>query len=334
MSIVSKVAQLKVMKPIKKLIKGDESSRKISTIYSEKKDNVIYNVKNKDLVNSIEYELRINVHIIEKCLVKKNTGILHNTSMYIKMLEKCNTLFNAGVKTDADIINEVMSAISASNKFAIENNVEFTAKPDVDAFCKDKNIQLDNYNNIQIITQSKKDLLEYSNYESFIKSRHSIREYNDELILEEDVKKIIELAMICPSACNRQPCKVYYTFDKEKILGIRSSIADQMVARGVPNFLVVTVKTSYFNSTGEAFQEYINGGIFLNSLVNSIHNYGYGSCLFQTPRNTRPYARIKEIIGLPVDEDIVCVVGYGKLNDTVRYIATHRKDISGVTIKY
>jgi hypothetical protein len=47
-------------------------------------------------------------------------------------------------------------------------------------------------------------------YKKFIKSRHSTRNYKNEVLKPEDIKEAIEMAKYSPSACNRQYIKVHY----------------------------------------------------------------------------------------------------------------------------
>lgn len=53
-------------------------------------------------------------------------------------------------------------------------------------------------------------------FSSFVKSHHSMRTYLDEPITNEEIIQAIELAKAAPSACNRQPWHVYYSFDDTK----------------------------------------------------------------------------------------------------------------------
>lgn len=60
-----------------------------------------------------------------------------------------------------------------------------------------------------------------------------------------------------PSACNRQPCKVYYSVNESMLKEIGKLISDQYVVRGnIFNFFVVICDRNLF-SEGEIFQYYV-----------------------------------------------------------------------------
>ena len=49
-----------------------------------------------------------------------------------------------------------------------------------------------------------------------VKSRRSVRIYNDEPVLEEDMKECLELALLAPNSSNLQPWEFYWVKDEHK----------------------------------------------------------------------------------------------------------------------
>ena len=49
-----------------------------------------------------------------------------------------------------------------------------------------------------------------------IKSRRSVRNYNDEPVLEQDMKACLELALLAPNSSNLQPWEFYWVRSPEK----------------------------------------------------------------------------------------------------------------------
>lgn len=135
--------------------------------------------------------------------------------------------------------------------------------------------------------------------------------------------------MRCPSSCNRQPWLVYYSENKD--LGIYKP--DPAVSKDIHNFLIVTVNNSLF-SQNELFQSWINGGIFLNSIIMAIHARGMGACLFQEIKNSEHCKKIKRLADIPESQDIVALIGFGYLLDNYKIIDTHRKRVEDVLVKY
>lgn len=55
------------------------------------------------------------------------------------------------------------------------------------------------------------------NFEELVKARYSCRKFKDTPIEKEKIDKILEAALVAPTACNLQPQKILVLTDKEKI---------------------------------------------------------------------------------------------------------------------
>ena len=169
-------------------------------------------------------------------------------------------------------------------------------------------------------------------FEKFLISRHSIRDFEDEIVDEETLKKVIELSNRAPSACNRQPVRVYCTSNKKHVSIVDNLITGTNGFKGhVPNFAVITCQRAYF-SEQETFQWYVNGGIFLGYFVLALHSFGIGSCIMQWFPFHKNEKKIKELFGIDKSEAIIAVVGYGKIKKDSKIIEAYRKSINDTLI--
>lgn len=164
----------------------------------------------------------------------------------------------------------------------------------------------------------------------FLYGRHSYRNYKNIIIDQATIDSIIDLASNTPTACNRQPCRILYSTTKEGNDLIRKLVPDQFVASHIFNFFVITVDRSFFNP-GEELQELINGGIFLESLLLSIHAHGLGATAFQTSvfvsqnrENLKPY-------GFNDNELIVATVGYGIPIEKTSIAAAYKRNATDIS---
>lgn len=277
-------------------------------------------------------KIRLIIHNIEKNIVKgnipKKDGVFSLISFTEKLIKKypdypksgdavietigiVRTVINTGKISNEDYIlleNEL-------NRFILENNLENVTPQII---------------NIQNIKDKDKPTNISVQYDDIVKSRHSIRNYTTDIVEEKLLKDIVRIALICPSACNRQPCKVYYTKEPEKI---REFFPDKWVTKDVYNLLIVTVNKSFY-SIGELYQPWIDGGIFIESLIMAIHSRGLGACLFQYLKSNNNYTKFKETVNIPENEDIVCCVGLGYLLDDYCIIETHRKKVDEMMVEY
>ncbi|WP_423127238.1 nitroreductase family protein [Gaoshiqia sp. Z1-71] len=165
-------------------------------------------------------------------------------------------------------------------------------------------------------------------YINFSKSRHSIRNFSSIPVDVGKVENAVNLAKYCPSACNRQSSKVYLVQNKiaiSEILKIQKGI--NATAELIYQLLVVTSSRSYFFTSGERNQHFIDGGIFLHSLLLALHYERIASCPLHWSLNFREDNKIKRIIGLSNGEKVIALVAIGNVEDTFKVPASHRKNI-------
>ena len=135
--------------------------------------------------------------------------------------------------------------------------------------------------------------------ESFFFSRFSLREFKNEIISEDIVRRAVALAMKSPSVCNRQEWHVYHATDQE----IKNNILKyQQGNRGfgdrVPNLFIVTIDLNAFMPGQEHYQHWIDGGLFSMSLIYALHSLGIASCCLnwsQAPKNDKLFRSIVPI---------------------------------------
>lgn len=162
------------------------------------------------------------------------------------------------------------------------------------------------------------------NYEVFVSSRHSMRTYDKAPISNDMVLKAVSIAKKAPSACNREPWKFYYSLDRAKSQAIASALPAQSFLKDVSYFGVVTVDKNLFNPT-EIYQWYVNGGIFLHSLVCAFHSLGIGSCIFQYPTFSKTKNELFSKIGIPENEELIAAVGFGYYPQEAKCICADRR---------
>lgn len=176
---------------------------------------------------------------------------------------------------------------------------------------------------------AKEDIIRTTNidFSAFLSSRHSIRDFKEGLISEENIIKAIEMANKCPSACNRQPIKVYCTNTIDKSKEVDKLITGTNGFQGIiQNFMIITVDRAYF-SGAEYNQWYINGGIFVSSLIMALHSLNIGSCVMQWRQFYKNERKLKSLLGIKKQDAIITIVGIGYYPDSVKVISAQRRDV-------
>lgn len=161
----------------------------------------------------------------------------------------------------------------------------------------------------------------------FLCSRHSVRAFENEPISEKTMESILAMAATAPSACNRQPIKVYWTSDRDKVAAIDALIPGNKGFEGqIPNWAIITVDRGMFGNT-ECLQWYVNGGIYASHFVLACHANHIGSCIFQLPIAYESIDRIRQVAHIPNNYAIICAVGFGKPKTQVKRLMASRKPI-------
>lgn len=307
-------------------IPGYELLRKKKIAYDAKKNKNYQKILDHEIsyssneigekcIATLSYKVKMRVHIIEKSFVtmEPNVNVIErNIDLLIKELNEIIILKEKKDESQT-IVDLGISAIKLAtdnNKISLEKRKrweQFINKYDVNCVKP-----------ISIIKGER--ISEYMGYFDFCTKRYSVRKFKRTTISIEVIQDIIKIANLCPSACNRQPCKVYFTEDNTKVYDIRP---DKTVTKEIYNYLIITVNKSLF-SKNEVLWPWINAGIYLESLIMAIHSKGLGSCIFGNMKYSTTDCNFRRVAKIPDNEDIVAYIGFGELLDEYYVIEKHR----------
>ncbi len=145
-----------------------------------------------------------------------------------------------------------------------------------------------------------------------INTRHSLRDYTDEEITMEEIDEAVGMALKAPSACNRQPTRVYVidkAYSKDLVEFLDGSGGFENYAN---KYLIVTSDISAFGLQ-EKNQWIVSTGIFVGYLSITLHAKGIGACIVE--RNLESTTKNKKFackFGIPDEEQIICAISIGK----------------------
>ena len=164
-------------------------------------------------------------------------------------------------------------------------------------------------------------------YNKFIKSRHSTRNYKNMTLKMEDIKKAVNMAKYSASACNRQYIKVHY-YPKGKM---RQNVIDYSLGKGGlylegVNTFILTFDANGLIGAGERNQGYFNAGLFSTNFVNALHSLGIGTCFIQFANSVEEEEKLKEINEIPSSERIAVILYAGYYNDKSIFCVSPRKE--------
>lgn len=271
----------------------------------------------------------MNIHGLEKAMVIGHEKYLSSVK-YDKFIDNMSRLIQMGVPPDDFTIAESAAVIRSALATLPGHEEE---KSQLESLISQYNIPMNLRGGIEVIPSA--EILSHTDFDfhAFVSSRHSVRKFKDKIIPREVIEDIVRDALYCPSACNRQPFKVYFSEDRKKIAQIIKLGADGFLADGIHDCVIITCDKA-LQSMGEVDdQEYVNGGIFLGYLVMSVHAHGLGSCLFQCLRSSvTKQDKIRQAFGISRSEAIVCCMGIGELEDDVVCACAQRRNITDVAV--
>lgn len=170
------------------------------------------------------------------------------------------------------------------------------------------------------------------NFESFMLSRHSIRQFADTDVDLDKIRSAIQLAKHAPTACNRQGYKVYLYDSKEKTDALGEVIAGNTGFQGdVKRYLIITGLVSSFYDSFERNQVYVEAGIFTMALVEALHYYGIANCVLQNGEHRKKQNAFRSICPeIGKDEKIIAFLAIGNYRDEVTYAVSNRKRLKEI----
>lgn len=144
--------------------------------------------------------------------------------------------------------------------------------------------------------------LTYPQLYQFVSTRHSVRNFSDEDITEDQVLQAVKFAQTAPSVCNRQTARVH-VFDKNLFEPIvNAQLGDQGWVKNANKLFIITTDLNYFGGTFERNQAYIEGGLFSMQFVIGLHAQKIASCCKMYIRSPETDKAVYKATGIKENE--------------------------------
>ena len=148
-----------------------------------------------------------------------------------------------------------------------------------------------------------------------ILNRHSYRgRYRPDPVPREDLETIARCGIDAPSGCNKQTTDLIVVDDKE-ILDKIKGLIDPPVAQTAPAMIVVLAhRINAYRDKCFATQDY---SAAIENMLLAIVELGYQSCWYEghITDDDRICDKIAEVLGVPEEYDVVCILPVGKALD-------------------
>lgn len=178
------------------------------------------------------------------------------------------------------------------------------------------------------VRRTKEEILRAANGvgADFFNMRYSVRNYAADDVPMALIEEAVRRAQKAPAVCNRQSGRAWVVCDREKIdrvLEIQGGARG--FAEGVNKVIVVTSDLCNFQSPGERYQSWIDGGLFAMSLIYALHSLGLGSCCLNWSVEYGRDIELKKFLGMAQSETVIMLIAVGNLPDELMVAESCRK---------
>lgn len=268
-------------------------------------------------------------HSIEKGLINDPIRFRFGKPKIQKLLYYLNLWIDKGYPTSDSQFLTACSVVSSYIELHNKNNIDIT-----DIINKNDNNLIDTYsgrNTGGTLQIEAENYFKNSNasFSQFSDSRRSVRHFNGEIVDNHIIEKVVKLAGNAPSVCNRQGYKVKLINNSHtvgEVLKIQSGL--NSTAKSVKQLLIVSVDRSEFVSSAEWYQVYIDGGIYLQNILYSLHFYKVASVALNWSKHFILDRKIEKLIDFPKQEKIIAMIAIGYPIDSFKIPFSQRKGVN------
>ncbi|MFE5775055.1 polysaccharide pyruvyl transferase family protein [Brachybacterium sp. NPDC056505] len=164
--------------------------------------------------------------------------------------------------------------------------------------------------------------------------RRSVREYTSEPVKDEEIARAVQIALQSPSVCNRQGARVHQFEDPDvikKVLDIQGGFAGYEMP---PRLLLVSADLDAFLFAPERNQPFVDGGLFMMSLLLGLTQVGLGSVPLNTAMGTEKETKIRELIDIPDHEVFISFIGVGHFDESVLVPRSKRTGVQRALVQH
>jgi nitroreductase len=158
-----------------------------------------------------------------------------------------------------------------------------------------------------------------NDFRSLANSRVSVRDYGEEEVDTRLIEEALDISMKTPSVCNRQTWMAHLVTNQElvdKILAIQSGFSGN--GTNLRSLILVTTNVKYFSGPNERNQGYVDGGIYLMSLVYALTYKGLATCILNTDFDLKRESELRFLLRLEESELLIGIITIGTYPETFK----------------
>lgn len=276
-------------------------------------------------INKKEAELQIRAHALEKGMsigdVRPGFGKPKATSL---LTDLTDDMQRGGHRAFAE---ETISVVQKYIDFNKSLGTDMTdIQKQVDKICCKFGIQPKDEGGIYHLHYADVEAKRNAPFPEFSASRFSIRDFGDKPLDIERIKAAFKTCEKTPSACNRQGWRIHVFTQKEQ----RNRLFQlQGGSKGFDNRMQAAILICGDLRNYGFFEQnlpYVDGGIYAMNLLYALHYERVAAIPLTMGRKYKDIRAIKKLMGIPMNEMPVLLIGVGTFKSDYRAAVSYRYD--------
>lgn len=290
-------------------------------------------LKNQSLKDSLERQITVSYHSIEKGLCKSNFRYGFGNTALNNLMNSIRKFRSNGFPEESDKYKTALSVLKAYIDKHFDSNVNIDAIREFYEIYKSKTI---NTNLGGTIEYYAKDFINISSLDfiSLVNKRTSVRNYSDEEIDINDLYKAIKISMKSPSACNRQPWRIRIINNIDlinQLISLQGGLSGD--GMNLKSLIIITTIQNYLSFPKERYQGFIDSGMFSMTLIYTLTQLGYATCPLNSNFSIKIDKTIKKILKIRLDESLVMFISVGRYPNIFKSPVSQRDSLNSI-VKY
>jgi nitroreductase len=258
--------------------------------------------------------LRRNVHRLEKGMImvpRRDCFAADYILETVKLFNRCGNTSLPTRKWASDVLEEYFSIVSLDS---------YQIKQAKDLFYNEET-QKKELTNIPF-ERDTKIIVDYNLMKQICEKRKSVRWYKEEIVEVGKIEKAVEIALLAPSACNRQPFEFHYTNEPLKAKEIASlAMGTSGFRHNIQCIIAVVGDLSCFNMAHDRHVIYIDSSLATMQLMLGLESLGLSSCALNWPDIKARNKKLSNLLNIPEYKRVIMLlsVGYEKSGTLVPY---------------
>lgn len=327
-------AKIKNILPKKLLYLYYLNTAKKASLYDLKR-RVYDKVYDESEIEKVKRDLVLAYHIVEKGLTMPEPRPGFGKTVVEGLINSVNKY--TGLNLSGTDLEFVQSVSVLKEYLDYHDNISFNLDSDLKLKLQELKSKYKNLDGQKQIRTTKQEyfLEKNATFDKFCKSRYSVRNYIPKEIPLEILYNCIDLAQRSPSFCNRQPNRVHLVKSPEKkqaILQIQNG--NRGFGHLAETLIVISSVISTTKDIHERFENHLNGGLFIMTLLNALHYNEIGACSLNWSVSDDKDIKLREIIKIPDNEVVLMIIACGYLPDEFSIASSPRKNANEITVTH